>query len=102
MKKVKLNITSFSTTGLTVCILLFLFSALSQSFHDFSVYKLEIHPLILTVAISLVSFVIAILGVLKTKNGKSAFINLSVIVITLLISAISISILLFGNFINNI
>ncbi|WP_139184391.1 hypothetical protein [Sediminibacillus albus] len=101
-KEIKLNTTFFSTIGLIICLLLLLFSAFSQGFHEFSVNSLGIHPLIITVAFSIASFFVAVLGIFKTKKGKSVIINLSVIVITLLISIIAISIFLFGNFIDNI
>ncbi|MFB1049496.1 hypothetical protein [Paraliobacillus sp. JSM ZJ581] len=101
-EKPGLNITIVNMFFLAICLLLLLTSSFSQAFHSFFLVKLDVHPLFITVIFSLISFLLALIAVLKAKNGKIVIVNWLVVIVALTLLFFSTLVLLFGYFINSI
>lgn len=72
-------------------------ASFSKSFHDFSLDYLKLHPLILVIALSVLTFFLSIVAIFKTKTKRVVIVHLSLIVGSLCILMLSSSIFLFGH-----
>lgn len=86
----------FSVSGVVGSVLSFLLAAFSQGFHNFFVNQVGVHPLIIVMALSFASFMAAVFGMGKAREGGRAMTHLSIIVIALILFVITSSIFVVG------
>ncbi len=77
-------------------------ASFSKSFHDFSLDYLKLHPLILVIALSVLTFFLSIVAIFKSKTKRVVIVHLSLIVGSLCILLLSSFIFLFGNAVDNL
>lgn len=87
----KLSLSLFILSGLSLGV-----GSSSKVFHDFSLDYLNLHPLILVITFSVLTFFLSIVAIFKSESRRRVIVNLFLIVGSLCILMLSAFIFLFG------